>query len=544
MSADSKLAKFVELFDETGLPYFAANVLSIKEKHRPTTVFEKTDNMCSFLSETLVIRPRATGTFSGDLTSRDDLILAALSLFLVLLIESILTTILLRTSSGTVNNTRFSIKQFVQLCREFRFHYAFRGHRREKGKRKSGINFPLLIASVFILFFSAGLQIFVLYLTTPMLVDVTNETVSLSHSQNENPSWDEIMQRGPMGTKRPCTALTLVSLYSQELEQGSTQISPCLVSSLPQETGSEARFETVTDPVNLTFASQVHDYGTEHSLTIGDRSVTFFSRVHYRLGDDKPRLMKTRGQLFVRDEEIVKHLHKQYVAYLFTAYQRETEDNSTINLQKLNKLKFKFSAKNGEDVNIVQINTRQRFVRVSSTVFTTTVEAVLPRGMPAFRMADMTLKASAAVTTAAPDTRDLIMGSANTFALTAVMWRETARTLNWATLLITCGVALFFLTIMRIFLKPTASAEIAAVWMSTAMLSAAQKHDGPEEVDTVELSMHTSFSADFGGLSSSFEEGVSSNFGEGAQSSYEEGISSGVGEEFISGSGGVASRRS
>ena len=256
--------------------------------------------------------------------------------------------------------------------------------------------------------------------------------------------------------------------------------------------------------------------------------------------------MKSRGQLFVRDEEVVRHLHKQYVAFLFTAYQRETDDKSIIDLQKLNELKFKFSAESGDDVNIVQINTRQRFVRVTSTVFTTEVQAVLPRGTAAFHMADMTLKASAAVTTADPASRDLMMGSANTFSVKAVMWRETARVLNWATLLIICGGAFFFLTILRVFLKPTASAEIAAVWMSTAMLSAAQEQDGPEEVDTVEVStraMQMSFSHDFGGFSSSFEEGVSSNFGEGAQSSFGEGISSSVGEEFISGSGDFGSHR-
>lgn len=480
-----KPPNFITIVDNLGLPYFAANLLTIKNsKLRPVNASEVGNNICTFLSETLVLSRQATGIFFNDLTSRDDLILAVLSLLLILVIEGILTTILLRTHDGKVSNIGFSIKQFVDLAREFKFRYLIWGRRSSRPRKRNKINIRLLAIATVILAFTFGLEVLVLFLSSPQLTDVTNETTAFTLRAVVNPDWNEVRTSTRAASNRPCTAVTFATDDDDGLEQGRSQISACLSSNLSTSSRSDIKFEKAESVVNMTFVSQLHEFGAEHFITIGNLTASYTARAYFALDDQKDRLMRKRGRFFVKEEEYVAFLHKQFIAYLFTVYSRETKDTS-MNLERLQKLNFKFKVENGENVDIVQINLRERFRHVTSTKYMTTVTGIIPNGMAALRFGQITLKGGSAITLGPPSRYDLVMGSGDTFGKKALMWRETSRTLNWLSLGSLLIATLLVFALLRFILKPAGTAEIAGAWVSAAL--AATREDDRRKTFSVSM---------------------------------------------------------
>lgn len=100
-----QLRNIVSLLDDDGVEYFSCNVKRLpKGVSWHGKLRGRGPNICSFLFQTMPVTRKVTGLFSSDLTSRDDVILAILSLILLLVIESIISTILLRTSQGKATN--------------------------------------------------------------------------------------------------------------------------------------------------------------------------------------------------------------------------------------------------------------------------------------------------------------------------------------------------------------------------------------------------------------------------------------------------------
>lgn len=398
-------ALFNATTDASGIEYFFVNISAIKPvAFRPQDVYKDGKNSCSMLSETLPLGSRATGRFSGDLTSRDDLILAVLSLFLVLLIESMLTTILFRSRDGKLSTASFSIRQFCHLVREFKFHHILQGQLFKKGKSRPHINIRLVALSFSVLAFSLGLQIGVLVFSTPHLVDVTNDAVSFSFGQHFIPDRKEVSEKGRVATRRTCTSIRLTASNPRlKIEQGQTSLQACLISNHSALEQWDTGFETTDDLVDITLTSEVHAYGTEHLISIGDVTVLYLTRVYYSGDDRKVRLLGSRGRHATREGIRVDYVHKEIVAYLFSYYARETNDTS-MNLKRLQSLEFQFDVEKGQEINVLQVNGAERFFRVASSKYTTKVRGVIPQGVAAFRLIDSFLKGSSKVTTS-PATR-------------------------------------------------------------------------------------------------------------------------------------------
>lgn len=478
--------------DASGIEYFFVNVSAINpEAFRPQDVYKDEQNSCSMLAETLPLESRTTGRFSGDLTSRDDLILAILSLFLVLLIESMLTTILLRSRDGMLSTASFSIRQFCQLVREIKFHHVFRGQLFKKRKSRPHINFHLVALSFFVFAFSLGLQIGVLVFSTPHLVDVTNDAVSFTFGQHFIPDRKEVWENGGIATRRTCTSIRLIAANPRlKIEQGRTSLQACLISNHSALEQWDSGFEKTEDLVNMTLTSEVHAYGTEHFVSIGDVTVSYITRVYYSGDDRKFRLMSSRGRHTTREAIRVDYVHKEIVAYLFSYYTRETND-TRMNLKRLQSLNFQFDVEDGQEIDVLQVNGAERFFRVASSKYTTKVEAVIPQGVAAFRLIDSFLKGSSKVTTSSGTRYDLFLGSGNIFPRSSVLWRETSRKINWASLSILTSAVFLAVICLRHVLKPVSSPELAQAWVAKGLL--ASKREGHEgEIEKIDLTLGAS----------------------------------------------------
>lgn len=501
MASEPNIPDFISLVDNLGQEYFSFNFDTLKKTLRPKNDTEIAVDMCTFLSESIKIKRRATGTFSTDLTSRDDLILAILSLLLLLVIEGTLTTILLRSRRGRISTFGFSIKQFIELAREFKFRYLLRGRRKIDTRRvnKRGslganteyrkINPKLLVLACGVLTLTFGLEVVVLYLTSPRFEDVFN-TDTAFQLIDSNPDWNEVRNNTRAATIRPCTAITLAGV-----EQGRTQISACLTSQGLSDSVEE--FQKVTKTVEVTITTVVHEYGVEHNVQIGDISANYSARAYFVLAErintnegnaeqgeestdeatsrkekakdsPKPRLMRRRVKFFNK-EVLIGVMHKQLIAFLFTAYARETKDAS-LGIEALRDLNFaRLKSENGPDVNIIQIQNSDRYRQVTSVKHTTKVEGRIPAGAPALQFALAVFKGSIAISLGGPDRYDLIMGSSNTFGKPALMWRETSRPLNWLSLIILFVCAFVVFAVLRYMFKPISTAEIAGAFVIGAV---------------------------------------------------------------------------
>lgn len=445
--------KLLTLIDDEGRPYLVFNPFNITTAPaRPVNATEEAYDVVTFLSETLPVRRYATGIFASDLTDRDDVILAISSLFLILVIEGTLTTILVRTRDGKASNFGFSIKQFLELAREFKWANLIRGKNNRHEQRKSKIRPRLLLIAALILLFTFVLEVVILILSSPSFVNVYNTDRAFELLDAVNPDWNQVRRNRGAAIYRPCTAVTM-----ENVEQDNNIINPCLTTSDSEIVLS--LFSRATEPVSFNFTSDIHEFGADHVITIGDQSQSYLSRCYFRLGENRNRVMSMRRQMF-NEEVRISFMHRQFVAYLFNMYERDTADTS-MDFDKLNNTEFEFQSVPGPLVKIIQINKRARFREVTSTRHTTTFEGVIPQGKAALQLAQAVLKGASAVSIGPPSQFDLQMGSGNTAGDRALMWRERARDLNWLSLnLMLAGAGVVFLG-LRAVLKPVGTAEIA-----------------------------------------------------------------------------------
>lgn len=461
------------LVDNRGDEYLAFNVSGIEfAVARPLNTSQALVNYCSFQSETLAVSRQAAGAFSTELTDRDDLILAILSLLLLFVIEGILTAILLRTYHGNVSNFGFSIRQFIELIRDFRLRALIRGRRgnnnNTKPVAKSKINFRLLILATVIVLFTSVLEGTVLFLSTPGLTNVTNAKAAFTLIEVVNPDWNQIRDHVGAATVKPCTSIIL-----QGVDQGNTRVNPCLTASGDTSIleDKDNVFTEADSNVTMAIVSDMHEFGADHEITIGDvtgnSSAKYIARAYFSLGDRRRKLLRKRS-LYYTWEASVKFLHRQYVAFLFNHYVRKTND-TRMNFERLKKLEFTFETDTGPLINISQVSARQRFREAASQRHKTTVTGILPRGPEAFRLGTAVLKASTGIAVEGPDLNDYDMGSGSTWAREALMWREESRSLNWLSLTVVLCCALLIYGALRYLLKPIGTAEIAGAFVANAV---------------------------------------------------------------------------
>lgn len=445
----SNLTQFVSLLDNRGNPYF----LYIPSESTPqinTSLIQI--NISSFLQDSLQVSPLATGLFTKDLTSRDDVLIAVLSLLLLLVIEGIVTTLLLRTSNRTVSTFGFSVKHFVELARDFRFRPLFH-------TRSHHVNIKLLIFALMFLTSTFALEVLVLFLTAPAPRQVNNEKASVRLIQPITPEWQQVRFHSRASINRACTALSLV-----DVEQGRTSISSCLTSDINGDARALLIFEEMKGAVNVTIMSELHPYGAEHMLAFGNESATYSARAYLALGDGEERLMREARDRGLRNPEAVYHGHKLLIAYLFSSYARATKDE-TITAERLNQITITHQDGPGSRVDVLR-RPGSEPVTVRSDRFTSKMENVPAVGNAvALHYAEAVFKAAIGISITAGDDSDLFMSDGSLSSKTAAVWFESARGLNWISLLITLAGTLIVLLAMRWWLKPASTAEIAGVYV-------------------------------------------------------------------------------
>lgn len=426
-----------------------------------------------------------------------------------------------------MSNFGFSVKQFVELARDFKVRYLIWGKRAQKkvGKpaptEKRQINWRLLVVAILTLVFTFGLEVVILYLSSPEFTSVTNSKAAFTVEENFIPDWNQIRDNAVSAANRPCVSLTIMSDSGVSINQGNTRITPCL--SAVGNLNSDEQFERVTDPVEMEFISDTHEFGAEHRITIGDDSAEYRTIVYFALEDKSRKIMRKRAQYFTR-QAAVFYVQQQFVAYLFTEYTRRTKDTK-LDLEYLKSLNFDTKIDDGPNIIITQINKQERFRKVTSTRHITKVTGNIPRGPPALRFAVAYLKGSTGLSVQTPDLNDMDVGSSSTWGVERRMWQEQSRLLNWLTLTIVLLASLVILAILRHLLKPIGTAEIAGAFVSRqvgAQPGRAVSLMSKDEKSTFSLLMHreTSGSGLGGNVANGDDRSVDTFDGAGSSDSY------------------------
>eukprot|EP00177_Eucheuma_denticulatum_P004324 GFKZ01007855.1.p1 GENE.GFKZ01007855.1~~GFKZ01007855.1.p1 ORF type:complete len:489 (+),score=55.14 GFKZ01007855.1:450-1916(+) len=451
-----EIPDFITLVDAQGFTYLSANLETVKAGLRPENASEMAADIATFLSDTLVVTPRVANRFSSDLTSADDPLLALLSLLLLLVMESILATILLRTYRGAVSNVGFSIKQFIDMAREFRFTHLFKGYGKRSSDPRRRINRNVLFVALTLLILTFGLEGAILFLSSPELNAVFNDKTSYTLRTDILPDWNEIQRAGISATMRPCSAITLA-----DVDQGNNQLSLCMMSDRLTNLREEPM--RIVGNTTLSIESEVHQFGVQHRVTVADLTARFIGRGYFTLDDAINRMLRSRESLMNRDNTFGL-LHRQYVAYLFSQHAKIA--NIAVSVELLDALDFNFNATNGETIRVIQSRGNSRFRRAPTRRYTTVVTGMIPQGDEALRFAHATLKGSIAVALGGPDETDLHMGRGDIVALRGWLWRETTRKLNWLSLTILLAFSAATLIFMRYLFAPVGTAEIAGTYVT------------------------------------------------------------------------------
>lgn len=449
--------------DKFGLPYWSVTEKEINESHILNISLIHEYDIAHFLSPLLVVKNRIAGPFREDLTGRDDVVLAFLSLILLLIIDGLVTTVLLRSIDGKISNFGFSVKQIVEFIREFSFRRIFKAPRRETARRRK-VNIKLLVLAAAILILIFGLEMAVLILTEPKPKEVFNTTNTFRLVQPLVPKWDMILFHTRSSMDRPCQSVSF-----KNVSQDVTRINVC-VSARRADGDDDMKlklFEEVDGDVSAKITTEMHKYGADHTVTIEEETVAYSTRAYFTLGDKKSRMMSIATRESDEAEQ-VKIVHNQYIAYLFTMYNITRKDGK-VNVETLNLLKPKFipSPRDSSTVTVLSILKKEP-VTVPSTKYTTTVTGRLPRGSHAFRVAQHVFAGSAAIKIADPDTKDLFMETGLGDAK-AVVWQELKRDVNWLSLCIIVVASFLILLVLRKVLKPVATAEIAGAFVKSAV---------------------------------------------------------------------------
>ncbi|CDF77553.1 unnamed protein product [Chondrus crispus] len=455
-------SEFRELFSEMhGVNY--ASLVPSESDVLPPSITKK--DIASFLQGEMQVSLQVTGIFSKDLTDRDDVIVAVLSLLLLLTIEGVVTGFLLRTREGAVSTFSFSINHLSNLAREFKLRSLFRV------KSQRGLTVRLVFVALFVFTASFGLEVLVLFLTNPEEREVLNDVATFRIVEPLNPNFDPIYQAAKTSINPPCTSVSL-----QGVVQSNTILSTCVTATVNRNTDS---FQSVTDPVDVEIRSDLHRFGSNHFLRIGSENNNYSAKAYFRLGkfgerisdafetSGKGRLM-SKSDMSASRERTISAVHRQFVAFLFSTYRLSTKDDS-MNVKRLNEIDFTFDVSEGDGVDVVVVNREKRLLKVPSRRYTTRFTAVSPRGNAAMNFADTFFKGSIGMAVVGPNTRDLMLPSGSTIENKGVIWREKFRVLNWLSLTFILLAAFSLLMYLRHSLKPVVMAEMAGLYVSEAL---------------------------------------------------------------------------
>lgn len=447
---------FQVLPDKFENPYYSIRAEDFENPPNLTDIRLGERNIASFLDPVFEADHRRTGPFTRDYTQRDDVLLAFLSLFLLLVIDAIVATILLRTKSGDISNFGFSIKVVLEYFRDFKLNRAFKPGRRAQnsGQPDSKLNIRLLGIAISLLIFIVGLEVGILFLTDPLLKRVSNDRLTFRIKQPMLPHWDDVRFHNRASINRPCVAIGL-----KGVEQGPTRLNGCVSSNI--SVSDFGFFEEVDDDINFIIVSKLHRFGADHQIFAGGLSATYTARAFFSLYDGETRMME-HAEKAEKESLHVEAVHQQYFAYLFSAYNLTVQKTTELFLDQLNELKFNFDSVSKEDQLILDIGGLE--IRSAVTEYTTKVSGVLPRGVPALRLGHNFFKGTTAIVVAAPNETDLFLES-GMLSVRTVVWEEKSRPINLLSLCIILIAAMLLLAALRVCLKPVTVADIAGMWV-------------------------------------------------------------------------------
>lgn len=426
----------------------------------------------TFLRPIVPIRGRFSGNFTSDLTSADDVALSFLSLLLLLLIEGFVATVLLRSRNGRISNFGFAVKHTIDLLRDFNVRRVFSHSNDPYERPRRRINRKLLFTALSVLVLTVAADTLVLFLTSLRLKEVTNEHATIRIMQPVLPKWDKVYHHFRGSWNRPCRhgGLDLVN-------EKDTAIIVCIETDKDVETPQ--LFESVLTNVKAVITSWFHCYGADHEFTINNDSTKFRTRAYFRLADGRQRLMPSMTGL-TKETEIADAVHKLVVAYICSAYLRETR-NENMSLKTINELSIDFRPLEKEIVNVLPGNSLREEARVYETV----VIGVLPTGLAAFHVARNVFGGAAALKVVEGDTRDFFLDTLQLEERRAVIWAETIRLVNWLSITIALLISGLILIMLRLLLKPASTAEIAGYFVKSEV--GALLHRSPVEMAEQEL---------------------------------------------------------
>lgn len=437
---------FRALEDKWGRTYFSyiADHLAHEEKlDLERTVFSQRN---------LNVTTRATNSFSKDATSGDDVLLAFLSLLLLLVIEGIAATILLRGRNGKMSSFGFSVKYVMEMARHFDFRPLVKGYRYGNNRRRVRVWLLAIVAVA--LLATLGLEIAIIFLTNPKPRSVWNDQITFRMQVPVLPSWKLFYFHFRASMDKPCESLTFVGV-----EQGTSSVTACVSTDAVDR--HSKRFEQSKTEVDVVIRSDLHQYGADHFVSVGGLSGKFSTRAVFSLNDDKPRVM-ARCSFVKFERNRMQILHMQLLGFLFSLH-KLSEPDSEMDLERLNSLKANFSESEGSNYEVLR--RKDKSFRFNSTRYTTEVRGVVPQGKIVLRAAHQLLRCAAAVFVAPVDRTDMpadLFLNEGMASKRAVVWREPARSLNWLSLFILTGGACLVLVVLRVTTSSVSIAEIGA----------------------------------------------------------------------------------
>lgn len=412
-------------------------------------------NIAGFLDPVLLVPPITKSAFSSDLTPRDDVLLAFLSLVLLLLLDAFVASILLRTHSGQISTFSISLQLVLTQFRDFRVFPLRRSS-------TSRINVRLLFCAIGLLSLTLILEIGILFVTEPVLHPIHNSDRTLRLFQPVLPTWDDVRFHVRASFNRPCSATTLRGVV-----QGATRINGCVASDIdPVEF---APFSIPESQTSLAIISRLHDYGAEHEIQVGNRSARYSARGYFRLSDETSRIM-VREKVSEMEDIHMQLLHQQYLAYLFSWYNR-TVRQARVTLEQVNAVTMSFETGESGEETVVEV----RGDTVTSAYREYRSEAIgeIPGGVAALRLGLHFFRGITAIIVTKGNETDLFVESSREEQIVrkgkAIVWMERGRYVNWLGL----GIATFGMIIgllgVRGTLKPVAMADVAERWVKKEM---------------------------------------------------------------------------
>lgn len=431
---------FTQQRDMFGAPYFSVDLSdpALPRLHLPPPARDAT----FFSQRNLPVSPRAAGPFSSDLTSRDDVLLALLSLLLLLALEGVVSTLLLRTRRGAVSPSGAALTHLLDAARDFDLRRLLPPRRTPRPNPPSRL---LSAAAVLLLLATLGLEILILFITAPRLVPVTNATASLRLRAPALPVWLHLRFHLRAAMDKPCEALSFVGVVQQR-----TSVTACVVSDAV--TRENKHFVPSDAHVIFQIVSDVHDYGAEHFVQVANLSAHFSTRARFHLQDTQPRLM---AQLPRPADEaaLTQVVHLQFLAYLFSAHRFVLRSDVNESRARLEGVETEFTVKTGPPVVVLGVQRASRRYVLRG-------HGVLPQGTMVLRFAHHFFRGAAEVVVAGGNATDLFVGG-GVRRREAAVWFEEARAVNWLALVIMLAVTLVTLVGLRVVLKPAATADVA-----------------------------------------------------------------------------------